>query len=204
MASTKTYLWLFLFLNLLPFCLSDEETNSTIQPGWNINLTNAFTIATDTSTNGTRSDCLVDTEMGLIALGSAGGFIVCLLTAIVVLACEVCRLHRQVSAPRISQSNIDLVSNVADWGTDQAEAQGLVGPCDTNMILEEVTPDSYTKDDVENRTQGAMLDDEENYEEMAKTFDYNDTDNADQMPTSNVRDSCLVIPLNLEDMPLVV
>lgn len=146
---------------------------------------------------------MIDTEMGLIALGSAGGLIVCLLTAIVVLACEVCRLQRRASAPRISQSNIDLVSNAGYWGTDQAEVQGLVGPCDTNVILEEVTPDSYTKDDMENGRQGAMVEDEENYEEMAKAFDYNDIDNGDQMPTSNVR-SCLVVPLNLEDMPLVV
>lgn len=205
MESTKTSLWLFLLLNLLQFCLSDEDlNNSTTQPDRYVNFTNAFTSFPDTGTNGTRGDCLIDTEMGLIALGSAGGLIVCLLTAIVVLACEVCRLQRRASAPRISQSNIDLVSNAGYWGTDQAEVQGLVGPCDTNVILEEVTPDSYTKDDVENGRQGAMAEDEENYEEMAKTFDYNDVDNGDQMPTSNVRDSCLVVPLNLEDMPLVV
>lgn len=205
MESTKTYLWLLLLLNLLPLCLSDEDpNNSTTQPDHSVHFTYTFTSFLDTGTNGTRGDCLIYTEMGLIAFGSAGVLIVCLLTAIVVLACEVCRLQRRVRAPRISHSNIDLVSNAGYWGTEQAEVQGLVGPCDNNVILEEVTPDNYTKDDMENGRQGAMVKDGENYEEMAKPFDYNDIDNGDQMPTSNVRDSCLVVPLNLEDMPLVV
>lgn len=200
MEGTKTSLWLFLLLNLQPFCLSDLN-NSTMH---SLNMTDAITTIFDTGTNGTRGDCLIDTEMGLIALGSAGGFIFCLLIAIVVLACEVCRLQHRASAPRTSQSNIDLVSSAAYWGTDQAEVQGLVGPCDTNVMLEEVTPDSFVKDDMENSRQEEMAEAEECYEEVARAFDYNDTDNADQMPTSNVRDSCLVVPLNLEDMPLVV
>lgn len=147
---------------------------------------------------------MIDTEMGLIALGSAGGLIFCLLIAIVVLACEVCRLQRRASAPRTSQSNIDLVSTTHYWDTDQAEIQGLVGPCDSNVILEEVTTDSFGKDDMEDSRQEEMVEAEECYEEVARPFDYNDTDNADQIQSSNVRDSCLVVPLNLEDMPLVV
>lgn len=200
MEGTKTSLWLFLLFNLQPFCLSDLNNSTTQSP----NLTDAITAFFDTAANGTRGDCLIDTEMGLIALGSAGGFIFCLLIAIVVLACEVCRLQRRASAPRTSQSNIDLVSSTGYWGTDQAEVQGLVGPCDTNVMLEEVTTDSFEKDNMEDGRQEEMVEVEECYEEVARAFDYNDTDTADQTPTSNIRDSCLVVPLNLEDMPLVV
>lgn len=204
MEDTKTSLWLLLLLNLQPFCLSDLN-NSTMHP---LNLTDTVTTFFDTGTNGTRGDCLIDTEMGLIALGSAGGFIFCLLIAIVVLACEVCRLQRRARAPRSSQSNMDLVSSADYWDNDQAEAQGLVGPCDTNVMLEDLTLDSFAKDDTENSRQEEMVEAEDCYEEVARGFDYtdneNDNDNADQMPTSNVRDSCLVIPPNLEDMPLVV
>lgn len=198
MEGAKTSLWLFFLLNLQPFCLSDLS-NSTMHF---LNLTDAIASIFDTGTNGTRGDCLIDTEMGLIALGSAGGFIFCLLIAIVVLACEVCRLQRRARAPRTSQSNLDLVTSAAYWDTDQAEVQGLVGPCDTNVMLEEVSPDSFEKDNVEDRQEEMAEAAEEDYEEVAR--DYNDIDNAEQMPTSNVRDSCLVISPNLEDMPLVV
>lgn len=199
MEGTKSTLWLLLFLNLQPFCLSDLNNSTT-----HLNLTDVITTFLDPGTNGTRGDCLIDTEMGLIALGSAGGLIFCLLIAIVVLACEVCRLQRRVGAPRTSQSNLDLVSSTHYWDTDQAEAQGLVGPCDANVMLEEVTPDSFVKDDMEDSRQEEMVEAEECYEEVARAFDYTEADNVDQMQTSSVRDSCLVVPLNLEDMPLVV
>lgn len=202
MDGAKTSLWLFLLLNPLPFCLSDDgQNNSTMQPHRYDNGTDEVTAFPDAGTNGTRGDCLIDTEMGLIALGSAGGFIVCLLAAIVVLACEVCRLQRRPgSGPRTSQSNIDLVSSAAYWGADQAEVQGLVGPCDA----------SYAKDEMENGRQGAMVmqemaeEEEGDYEEGAAAFQPRDTDEDGQMPSAHVRDSCLVIPPNLEDMPLMV
>lgn len=200
MEGTKTSLWLFFLLNLQPYCLSDLN-NSTMN---SLNLTDAIASILDIGTNGTRADCLIDTEMGLIALGSAGGFILCLLIAIVVLACEVCRLQRRPRGPRTSQSNMDLVSSTAYWGADQAEVQGLVGPCDTSVMLEEVTPDSFEKDNVENDRPEEIAAVEESYEEVARALDYNEMDNAEQMQTSNVKDSCLVVPLNLEDMPLVV
>lgn len=205
MESTKTSLWLFLLLNQLPFGLSDEEqTLSTMQPTPYVNLTPAITNFPEIDTNGTRGDCLIDTEMGLIAIGSAGGLIVCMLIAIVVLACEVRSLQRRANAPRSSQSNMDLVGTAAYWGTDQAEVQGLVGPYDTSVMLEEVTPDNIIQEDWQNDRQEAREEDEADLETGAMAMAFDPNDDACQMPTSNIRDSCLEIPKDIEDMPLVV
>uniref|UniRef100_A0A3Q4MEU4 Uncharacterized protein n=1 Tax=Neolamprologus brichardi TaxID=32507 RepID=A0A3Q4MEU4_NEOBR len=141
-SSAKT-LWLFLLLNHLPLCpVGADEVLSTTQiysQDYSQDQRSSPTLAVSTtlttsedknSINGTRGDCLVDTEMGLIAISSAGGLIVCLLAATVVLACQVCSLQRQVYGPRTSRSNMDLVSSTGYWGTDQPEITGLVGPYD--------------------------------------------------------------------------
>lgn len=154
------------------------------------------------SINGTRADCLIDTEMGLIAIGSAGGLIVCLLVATMVLACQVCQLQRRVYVPRTSRSNMDLVSGTGYWGTDRPEIGGLVGPCDTSVMLEEVRADSKMEEERQAEIQEAM--EEAGLEEGATAMAFDPEDKASQMKSSSSRDSCLEVPRDLEDMPLVV
>ncbi|XP_056139622.1 uncharacterized protein LOC130115804 [Lampris incognitus] len=153
--------------------------------------------------NTTDTSCLIDTQTGLIALASAGGLIVCLLVSTLVLACQGCYLQRQVSALCHSHSNVDLVSGTGYWSTNQPEMEGLVGPCDPGVMLEEVKADrevaeretveiqekdkydlARPKDDVQSKAFGP--------EEMAL-----------QVYSSSSRDSCPDIPQDLEDMPLM-
>lgn len=216
MEGTRTSLWLFLLLNQLPFSPTDaDQTLSTIQPnsfktedkGGSATVTvdpSFNTIGTnspDLDTNGTRADCLIDTEMGLIAIGSAGGLIVCLLVAIVVLACQICVLQRRVYAPRTSRSNMDLVSGTGYWGTDLPEVGGLVGPCDASVMLEEVRADSKMEEERQEEIREAMEEAGAGLEKGATAFDPKETS---QMQSSSSRDSCLEAPRDLENMPLVV
>ncbi|CAF93228.1 unnamed protein product [Tetraodon nigroviridis] len=101
------------------------------------NVTRDGANATQVDAAGPFCDCLVDTELGLIAIGSAGGLIFCLLVSTVVLACQVYHIQRRVYVPRSSRSNLDLVSGRCYWEAGPPEAQGLVGPCDASVMLEE-------------------------------------------------------------------
>lgn len=216
MEGTRTF-WLFILFTQLPFChtdtgrdistiqtyssKSDDQVGSTtpfVEPG--------FTTTDDknstNSINGTRADCLMDTEMGLIAIGSAGGLIVCLLFATMVLACQVCHLQRRVYVPRTSRSNMDLVSGTGYWGTDRPEVGGLVGPCDISVMLEEVRADSKMEEERQAEIQEAMED--AGLEEGATAMAFDPEDKASQIRSSSSRDSCLEVPRDLEDMPLVV
>ncbi len=216
MEGTGTSLWLFLLLNQLLFYPTDADY-STMQPykteDQSVGSTNAVepthnTIdrinSPDADTNGTRADCLIDTEMGLIAIGSAGGLIVCLLVATVVLACQVCHIQRRVYAPRTSRSNMDLVSGAGYWGTDRPEVGGLVGPCDASVMLEEVRADSKMEEERQAGIQEARQEAEVGLEEGAMGMAFNPEEKACQMQSSSSRDSCLEVPRDLEDMPLVV
>ncbi|XP_040901455.1 uncharacterized protein LOC121186739 [Toxotes jaculatrix] len=218
MEGTGTALWMVLLLNQLLFCSTDagqhlstmptnisntEEQSSTTAMQPNLTTTDR-TNYPDTDTNGTRADCLIDTEMGLIAIGSAGGLIVCLLAAIVVLACQVCHLQRRVYAPRTSRSNMDLVSSTGYWGTDQPEVEGVVGPCDASVMLEEVKADSNIEEERLAEIQEARGDAGARLGEGATTMAFDPEEKASQMQSSSSRDSCLEVPRDLEDMPLVV
>ncbi|XP_031694186.1 uncharacterized protein LOC116376837 [Anarrhichthys ocellatus] len=216
MEGTRTSLWLFLLLNQLPLCPTDAGRNLlTVQPyetedqGGNSTpavehslTTTGRTNSLDADTDGTRADCLIDTEMGLIALGSAGGLIVCLLVATVVLACQVCLIQRRVYAPRSSRSNMDLVSGTGYWGVDQQEAGGLVGPCDASVMLEEVRADSEMEDERQAEIREAREEAGAGLERGATAMSLEEK--VGQMQSSSSRDSCLEIPRDLEDMPLVV
>ncbi|XP_034557724.1 uncharacterized protein LOC117825866 [Notolabrus celidotus] len=208
--------WLCLLLSLSPTEADPSTTplsfsgthdggvNST--PTLGSSSVPTYTDSFDIDTNGTRADCLIDTEMGLIALGSAGGLIVCLLVATVVLACQVWHLQRRVNAPRTSRSNLDLVGSAGYWGDDRPEAQGLIGPCDASVMLEEVGADSRTEEDEEYEGQAEARDEggaglEDGAMAMAA---FNPEDKTPQMQSSSSRDSCLEVPRDLEDMPLVV
>lgn len=211
-SGTRSSLLWFLLLNQLTFCLTDE-TSSTMKPSEGTITSGTSTLMTSLPPNDTNSDgdnncpladCLIDTEMGLIAISSAGGLIVCLLVATVVLACQVCQLQRRVNAPRASRSNLDLVSGTGYWGTDLPEVEGLVGPCDASVMLEEVKADSRMEEDrqpeIEEPYEGA----EAGFEEGATAMAFDPEEKASQMQSSSSRDSCLEVPKDLENMPLVV
>lgn len=216
MEGTGTSLWLFLLLNQLlfyptdadhltmqPYKTEDQSVGSTpaVEPS---RTTIGYTNFPDTDTNGTRADCLIDTEMGLIAIGSAGGLIVCLLVATVVLACQVCHIQRRVYAPRTSRSNMDLVSGAGYWGTDQPEVGGLVGPCDASVMLEEVRADNKMEEERQGEIREAREEAGAGLEQGAMAMAFDPEEKACQMQSSSSRDSCLEIPRDLEDMPLVV
>lgn len=218
MEGTRTSLWLFLLLNQLPFCPTDadqdlpttysyktKDDDGSSTPAVELSLTTTDRAnSPDTDTSGTRGDCLIDTEMGLIAIGSAGGLIVCLLVATVVLACQVCSIQRRVYAPRISRSNMDLVSSAGYWGTDRPEVQGLVGPCDASVMLEEVRADSKMEEDRQAEIREARGEAGAGLEEGAMAIAFDPEDKTCHMPSSSSRHSCLEVPKDLEDMPLVV
>ncbi|KAF7657500.1 hypothetical protein LDENG_00026030 [Lucifuga dentata] len=212
MEGTRTSLWLFLLLSqLLLHPANTDQYLSTVQthlysteggsstPSVQPDLTTAD--HTDIPNNATGADCLIDTQMGLIAIASAGGLIICLLVTTVVLACQIYYIQRRARAPRPSRSNMDLVSGTGYWGADRSEVGGLVGPCDTSVMLEEVSADR----EMEERQAASQETGEKAealLEEGAMTFD--PLDKTVQMQSSSSKDSCLDVPRDLEDMPLMV
>lgn len=204
MEVTSIPLWLFLLMNQLLVCpaAADQDPLTTTQPysnpaeDWNssstpapISTTTHSVCSPHTGTNGTRGDCFLNTEMALVAVGSAGGLIICLLVAIVVLAYLVCRTQRQVYVPGKCRSNVDLVSSEGYWCTDRPEVRGRVGPCDASVMLEELKADDEAG---AGRDEGVL----------AFVFDPEEKICHTSSPTS--KDCCLEVPKDLEDQPLVV
>ncbi|XP_010768988.1 uncharacterized protein [Notothenia coriiceps] len=202
MEGTKTSLWLFLLLSQLLLCPTDANQDlSTTQPNLHATesqesslttsvepslATNGHTNPPEIDMNGTRADCLIDTEMGLIAIGSAGGLIVCLLVAVVVLACQVYILQRRHYAPRHS-------GGAGYWDVVQSEDGGLVGPCDSSIMLEEI------------KEEGKMEEERQASEEAgAEQVALLPQENTSQMQSTSSRYSSLEVPRDLENMPLVV
>lgn len=178
-----------------------SSSQSTSEP----NITQDGANYTEADAGGPFCDCLVDTELGLIAIGSAGGLILCLLVSTVVLACQVYHIQRRVYVPRTSRSNADLVSARCYWEAEQPEAQGLVGPCDASVMLEEVREEQ--EEEEEESTEENREEREEagaGREEQAATTNSNPREKTGRMVTSRSRDSCLEVLKDLEDMPLVV
>lgn len=207
MESTRATFWLFLLLNQLPLCpaegfpttqttLSKPEVTPVSGHGPNT-LEHINSSLIDTNT--TYGNCLIDTQMGLIAVGTAGGLIVCLLIVTVVLACQVYHIQRRLSAPRTSRSNMDLVSSTGYWGTDQPEVEGLVGPCDASVMLEEVREQSNMAE-----LKGLITQVGTGPEEGATAMGFDHEEMTVQMHGSVPSDCSLVVPKDLEDMPLVV
>lgn len=208
----RTPLW-FLLLNLLRLCQANADQDllsemphlyhtGTGSPGPTAELnvtTKDYTNYTRADANGTFCDCLIDTELGLIAIGSAGGLIFCLLVSTIVLACQVYHIQHRIYVPRTSRSNVDLVSGTCYWEADQAEAQGLVGPCDASVMLEEVRAENEGDSHEENREEPGT-----GREEQGAATNFNSGEKMGQLSTSRSRDSCLEVLKDLEDMPLVV
>lgn len=77
--------------------------------------------------------------------------------------------------------------------------RGLVGPCDTNVMLEEV------KTQHEEGTMWELKDiSEERFEEEGATESGLSPEEKPLMQSSMSRESCSEVPQDLEDMPLVV
>ncbi|XP_069022648.1 uncharacterized protein [Embiotoca jacksoni] len=212
-------LWLFLLLSQLPLRPTDADpsTDPSTDPmfssepdgGGSLTTTAEARLTTTdhrnftNNTDGSCAGCLIDTEMGLIAVGSAGGLIVCLLVAVVVLAWQVWHLQRRIQIPRTSRSNMDLVSSTGYWGADRQEMGGLVGPCDSSVILEEVRADSRKEEESRAELE-AMEEAGPLLGEGGEAMGFDPEENAEPMQSSSSRDSCSEIPRDLENMPLVV
>lgn len=152
-------------------------------------------------TSDTRGDCLIDTEMGLIAVGSAGGLIVCLLIAIVILACQIRRIQRRYQGPPTSRSNMDFVGVADNWDAEQPEMQGVVGPCDSSVMLEEVQ--GHINMEKEAEIQDVREETAAELEDGATAMAADAEEKVWLMQNSTSGD-CLEIPKDLENMPLVV
>ncbi|XP_062328218.1 uncharacterized protein LOC134028605 [Osmerus eperlanus] len=207
---------LYVFLLVLSFRrahLSAEVTspiNKTEAPESDSTSAQHETLpSTDTPTDVTGPGCLIDPHIGVIAVASTGGLILCLMVSTLVLARQVCRLQRRVEAPRPSRSNVDLASGEGYWGRDFEEEGGVVGPCDTSVMLQEVKEDRKT---VEEEGMEEDKNERENKEDEGEARPANKIKNVDsghgetamQMQSFSSRDSCLEVPENLENMPLVV
>lgn len=172
----------------------------------------------------------IPAEVAFVVMASVGSLVVFLLATILVLACQVCRLQRHRHTGRHTRSNVDLVSGTGYWGAGaQAEGGGIVGPCDTSVMLEEVK--------AQGEFEGSEEDEEDRSEERSEVLvtkdsrgqpgltvapvgdlvAIEDTDNALPMPPppplpppqppkpgSTSTESCLEMGKDLEGMPLVV
>lgn len=174
------------------YLLASENLTDTPTFRMDPSFTTAFQQNPNDGTNTTGGKCLIDSKMGPIAIGSAAGFIICLLITISVLACQIWVLQRRVYIPGTHRSDTDMMGGAHYWGPDQTEIEGLVGPCDTTVMLEEVMTDDHTQSEIQDALEeaGAGIQDpgEKNI----------------QFQSSSSRDSCVVLPKDLEDMPLVV
>lgn len=197
-------------LHLLFFLLIGQASHTSITQPQTTNAIYPTDITSITQEENTSSSpteattgCLIKPQLGFIVVTCAGGLVLVLLVSTVVLASQVCSLRRQARAPRPARSNVDLVSGAGYWDTEHSE-RGIVGPCDTSVMLEEVRVDGE-----EDEEQGEE-EKEEREEEQAEGVrgqmgDVGTTgEMAMQMQSSSSRDLCLEIPQDLENMPLVV
>lgn len=143
---------------------------------------------------GGSEGCFIDPQLALIVVASSGSLMLVLLISVLVLACKVITLKRQCKARRPTHSNVDMRGSV-HWTTERAE-KGIVGPCETNLLLEEVRTDA---DDaaVQEEEEEAML-------HQSNTKNKDEENAMGTMQSSTSRDSCIDPAKELENMPLVV
>ncbi|CAL1571524.1 unnamed protein product [Knipowitschia caucasica] len=182
-----------LVLCLLPWSWSENLTDWTTPETLTNQTSPVPSITPALEQNATVAECLVDNQMALIAIGSAGGLILCLLLAVVTLACQVHHLQRRVYIPRSSRSNLDLAGSASHWAKAaadlEAEARGVAGPCDDSVLMEEL---QEIREEEEEQEEGEEGEEEGRPEEKPL------------MQTSESRESCSDLPRDLEDTPLVV
>lgn len=155
------------------------------------NLTESVSVS---PTNGSMTACLIDPQLAFIVALSSGGLIIILLISTLVLTCKVIALKRQCHSRRPTRSNVDLVSGTGYWGTETIEG-GIVGPCETNLLLEEVRTDAEDEEVPE--------EEEEPIVHHCPTTNMGTENASVTMQTSTSRDSC-IDPKELENMPLMV
>lgn len=145
---------------------------------------------------GVSEGCFIDPQLAFILLASSGSLMFILIISVLVLTCKVITLKRQCRARRPIHSNVDLRGS-GHWSTERAE-EGIVGPCETNLLLEEVQID----------TDDAVGQEEEEEDEVMlhqRNTKKKDEENVlATMQSSTSRDSCIDPAKELEDMPLVV
>lgn len=146
-------------------------------------------------TGASEISCFIDPQLAFIVAASTGGIILILLITTIVLAYNISRLKRRHLAPRPSRSNADLVSGTGYWGTERREG-GIVGPCETSVLLEEVKTDGE-EEEIQDGDAGPS-------QYISTTHS---SQNSESVPTtiqsSASRESC-IDPINLEHMPLMV
>lgn len=154
-----------------------------------LNITNQTEAPMNTSSvSGDFGDCFIDPQLAYIVVLSAGSLILVLLISVLVLAYKVVTLKR-----RPTRSNVESTGS-GHWSTEQAE-KGIVGPCETNLLLEDVQTDA---DDAE------VQEEEEAMLHQSNT-EYKDEENVlPIIQSSTSRDSCIDSAKELENMPLVV
>lgn len=138
--------------------------------------------------------CFIDPQLAFIVAASSGSLMLVLIISVLVLACKVITLKRQCKAHRPTRSNVDLRGS-GYWSTERAEG-GIVGPCETNLLLDEVRTD--TEDAVE-QEEG-----EEAVLHQSNTKNKDEENALATMQSSTTRDSCIDPAKELENMPLVV
>lgn len=136
--------------------------------------------------------CFIDPQLAFILVAASGSLLLVLLISVLVLACKVITLKRQCQDRRPTRSNTDLRGS-GHWTNEGAE-EGIVGPCETSVLLQEVRRDG----------------EEQEEEEEEAILHQSNTDNIDgenvlaTMQGSTSRDSCIDPAKELENMPLVV
>ncbi|KAJ0063850.1 hypothetical protein NL108_012541 [Boleophthalmus pectinirostris] len=195
---------LLLFICLLSPSRPETSTspNPTSEPTTespNANTT-FVTSAPSAEQNTTGAECLIDNQMGLIAIGSAGGLIVCLLFTVITLACQVHQLRRRVYIPRSSRSNLDIAGSAGYWA-NAAAAMERAG--DASVMMDEMKT-AEGAEEREGEELGEIREEEEDEEEEEEEEGGAGVSPEEKplMHTSESRESDL--PQDLENIPLVV
>ncbi|XP_076832045.1 uncharacterized protein LOC143477341 [Brachyhypopomus gauderio] len=165
------------------------------------NITNMMLTTTDVMTqtpdrpDASLESCFIDPQLAFIVATSSGGLILILLISTLVLTYKVITLKRRHRVRRPNRSNVDLVSGTGYWGAERTEG-GIVGPCETNLLLEEV------------RTEGEDEEEHDGAERVVTQQSSGANTDAENVPgtmqVSTSRDSCIDPVKELENMPLVV
>lgn len=152
-------------------------------------------LASESPAVGGSDGCFINPQIAFIVVASSVSFMLVLLITVLVLVYKLITLRRQCKARRPTHSNVDLRGS-GHWSTERAE-QGIVGPCETNLLLEEVQTDGDDAVCQEEEEEEAML-------HQSNTKNKDEENVLATMQSSTSRDSCTDPAKELENMPLVV
>lgn len=137
--------------------------------------------------------CLIEPHLLFITAACAGSVILILLTSVMVLSVKLIILKKE-RYRRSARGSINKVSGSGHWSHEMME-KGLIGPCETNLLLEEVRNEA--EDDGMNEEEKATL-------HQSTNTNMDGEDVPATMSISTSKDSCIDPVKDLEDMPLVV